>query len=115
MKILVIGAGGREHALVWKLAQSPHATKLWCAPGNRGIAEGRLSANGSVCECRAIGAEDLPNLLAFGKENKADLTVVGPDNPLALGIVDLFESHGLRIWGPNKQVAQFEASKAFSQ
>src|SRR5580693_1474762 len=114
MKILVIGSGGREHALVWKLAQSPHATQLWCAPGNAGIAQERL-ANGVPVECVNIGAEDLPKLLAFARENKADLTVVGPDNPLALGIVDLFQKNGLRIWGPNRKAAQFESSKVFSQ
>ena len=115
MKLLVIGSGGREHALVWKLAQSPHATRMWCAPGNAGIAEERLAANQSQVECVNLSAEDLPGLLAFAQENKVDLTVVGPDNPLALGIVDLFQKHGLRIWGPNQKAAQFEASKAFSQ
>ncbi|MCW5553660.1 MAG: phosphoribosylamine--glycine ligase [Verrucomicrobiae bacterium] len=131
MKILVIGSGGREHALVWKLAQSPHATQLWCAPGNAGIAQevvgqaSRLSGGSPVdrqdawptnrVECVNIGAEDLPGLLAFAQEKQADLTVVGPDNPLALGIVDLFQKHGLRIWGPNQKAAQFESSKVFSQ
>jgi phosphoribosylamine---glycine ligase len=115
MKILVIGSGGREHALVWKLAQSPHATQIWCAPGNAGIAQERLAKNGSAVECVALGAEDLPALLAFAQEKKTDLVVVGPDNPLALGIVDLFQSHGLRIWGVNKKAAQFESSKVFSQ
>jgi phosphoribosylamine--glycine ligase len=115
MKLLVIGSGGREHALVWKLAQSPHVTQMWCAPGNAGIAEERLAKNGSPVECVKLGAEDLPGLLAFAQEKKADLTVVGPDNPLALGIVDLFQSKGLRIWGPNRQAAQFEASKVFAQ
>jgi phosphoribosylamine--glycine ligase len=115
MKILVIGSGGREHALVWKLAQSPHATRMWCAPGNAGIGMERLVKNQSVVECVPLGAEDLPRLLSFAQENKADLTVVGPDNPLAFGIVDLFQKHGLRIWGPNQKAAQFEASKVFSQ
>ena len=115
MKLLVIGSGGREHALVWKLAQSPHATQLWCAPGNAGIAAERLASNGASVECVAIGAEALPQLLAFAQEHRPDLTVVGPDNPLALGIVDLFQKNGLRIWGPNQRAAQFEASKAFSQ
>jgi len=90
MKLLVIGSGGREHALVWKLAQSPHATALWCAPGNAGIAEERLAKNGAPVECVAVGAEDLPRLLALAQEKQADLTAVGPDNPLAMGIVDLF-------------------------
>jgi phosphoribosylamine--glycine ligase len=133
MKLLVIGSGGREHALVWKLAQSPHVTQLWCAPGNAGIAQeavGQASSlspsSGSVrdrpdacptkpVECVNIGAEDLPGLLAFAREKKIDLTVVGPDNPLALGMVDLFQKNGLRTWGPNQKAAQFESSKVFSQ
>jgi phosphoribosylamine--glycine ligase len=115
MKILVIGSGGREHALVWKLAQSAHISKMWCAPGNAGVAGERLSKNQASVECVQIGAEDLPNLSAFAAEKGVDLTVVGPDNPLALGIVDHFQAHGLRIWGPNKKAAQFEASKAFAQ
>ena len=115
MKLLVIGSGGREHALVWKLAQSPHVSQLWCAPGNAGIAQERLAKNGAPVECINISAEDLPKLLAFARENKVDLTVVGPDNPLALGIVDLFQKNGLRIWGPNQKAAQFESSKVFSQ
>ncbi len=115
MKILVIGSGGREHALVWKLAQSPHATQMWCAPGNAGIAQERLAKNSTLVECVPIGAEDLPKLLAFAQAQKVDLTVVGPDNPLALGIVDLFQQNGLRIWGVNQKAAQFEASKVFSQ
>src|ERR1700742_3400094 len=110
MKLLVIGSGGREHALVWKLAQSPHVTSMWCAPGNAGIAEERLR-NGELVECVPIGAEDLPKLLQFAQEKKVELTVVGPDNPLALGVVDLFQKNGLRIWGPNKKAAQFESSK----
>ena len=115
MKILVIGSGGREHALVWKLAQSPHATQMWCAPGNAGIAQERLAKNGTPVECLSLGAEDLPKLLAFAQEKRPDLTVVGPDNPLALGIVDLFQKSGFRIWGVNQKAAQFESSKVFSQ
>lgn len=115
MKILVIGSGGREHAIVWKLAQSPHATQIWCAPGNAGIASEQLTSNKSLVECINVGAEDVPKLLALAQEKKPDLTVVGPDNPLALGIVDLFKQNKLRIWGPNKRAAQFEASKAFAQ
>ncbi len=114
MKVLVIGSGGREHALVWKLAQSPHLTEMWCAPGNAGIAQEK-TANGRSVQCVAIGAEDLAGLRSFASEHRVDLTVVGPDNPLALGIVDFFAEKGLRIWGPNKRGAQFEASKAFSQ
>lgn len=114
MKILVIGSGGREHALVWKLAQSPHASAIWCAPGNGGIACERL-ANGGLVQCANIKADDLPGLLEFAKTQRMDLTVVGPDDPLAMGVVDLFQENGLRIWGPNRQAAQFEASKAFAQ
>jgi len=115
MKILVIGSGGREHALVWKLAQSPRVSAMWCAPGSAGIADEHLSKNQSPVECVAVGAEDLPKLLALAQDKKADLTVVGPDNPLALGIVDLFQNHGLRIWGPNQKAARFESSKVFAQ
>jgi phosphoribosylamine--glycine ligase len=115
MQILVIGSGGREHALVWKLAQSPEVTRLWCAPGNAGIAQERLATDSAQVQCVKLGAEDLPALLAFARENRVDLTVVGPDNPLALGIVDLFQKHGLPIWGPNQEAARFEASKVFSQ
>src|SRR6266481_1604308 len=115
MKLLVIGSGGREHALVWKLAQSPRVTQMWCAPGNAGIAEEKLAGNKLPVQCVDIRAEDLPQLLAFAEEKKPDLTVVGPDNPLALGIVDLFQKRGLRIWGPNQAAAQFESSKGFSQ
>src|SRR6266436_5606596 len=115
MKILVIGSGGREHALVWKLLQSPHVSAMWCAPGNDGIAAERLLKNRSTVECVNIGVEDLPRLLAFAEEKGVELTVVGADNPLALGIVDLFESKGLRIWGPNRKAAQFESSKVFAQ
>jgi phosphoribosylamine---glycine ligase len=115
MKILVIGSGGREHALVWKLAQSPHATQMWCAPGNAGIAQERLAKKSAAVECVNISAEDLPKLFAFAQEKKIDLTIVGPDNPLALGIVDLFQANGLKIWGVNQKAAQFESSKVFSQ
>ena len=115
MKVLLIGSGGREHALAWKLAQSPHVTQMWSAPGNAGIARERLARNGAPVQCVNLGAEDLPGLLAFVREHHADLTVVGPDNPLALGIVDLWQQDGRRIWGPNRKAAQFEASKVFSQ
>jgi phosphoribosylamine---glycine ligase len=115
MQILVIGSGGREHALVWKLAQSPHVTRLWCAPGNAGIAQERLAKDGALVQCVGLSAENLPALHAFARDNRADLTVVGPDNPLALGIVDLFRKSGLRIWGPNQRAARFEASKVFAQ
>jgi len=115
MRILLIGSGGREHALAWKLAQSPRVTQLWCAPGNAGIAQERLASNGAPVQGVNLGAEDLTGLRSFARDNQVDLTVVGPDNPLALGIVDLFAQDGLRIWGPNQKAAQFEASKVFSQ
>ncbi|MBM3844884.1 MAG: phosphoribosylamine--glycine ligase [Verrucomicrobia bacterium] len=115
MKVLVIGGGGREHALVWKLAQSPGLTRMWCAPGNAGIGLERLASNGETVRCVPISAEDLPKLAEFAIKEAVDLTVVGPDNPLALGIVDLFLARGLRIWGPNQSAARFESSKAFSQ
>jgi phosphoribosylamine--glycine ligase len=115
MKILVIGSGGREHAIVWKLAQSPHVTQMWCAPGNAGIAQERTGKTERPVECENIGAEDLPKLLAFAQDKKIEFTVVGPDNPLALGIVDLFQKNGLKIWGVNQKAAQFESSKVFSQ
>src|SRR6266481_808958 len=119
MKILVIGSGGREHALVWKLLQSPHVSAMWCAPGNDGIAAERLLKNRSTVECVNIGVEDLPRLLAFAKEKRVELTVVGPDNPLALGIVDLFESKRvfaqqfMEKYGiPTAQSGTFEEAKA---
>ena len=115
MKVLVVGSGGREHALVWKLAQSPHASRIICAPGNAGIAAERLEMSGAPVECASIAAEDLLGLAELARTERIDLTVVGPDNPLALGIVDLFQSEGLRIWGPNRSAARFEASKAFAQ
>lgn len=114
MKVLVIGSGGREHALVWKLAQSPRIQALWCAPGNAGIAAERL-ANRELVQCVNLRVDDFDGLTAFAKEQGIDLTIVGPDNPLAAGIVDHFQAHSLKIWGPNKKAAQFEASKAFAQ
>ena len=115
MNVLVIGSGGREHALVWKLAQSPHVTRMWCAPGNAGIAGERLVSNGTLVENIPCHQDMVNGLLAVATHFKPDLTVVGPDNPLALGIVDLFQKNGLRIWGPNQKAAQFESSKVFSQ
>ena len=105
MKILVVGGGGREHALAWKLAQSGHCTKLYAAPGNPGIAQ--------VGECVAIGAEDVGSLLAFARDKAIDLTVVGPEAPLVAGIVDRFQAAGLRIFGPSAEAAQVEGSKAW--
>ncbi len=107
VKILVIGSGGREHALAWKLAQSPEAERVFCAPGNAGTAE--------IAENVSIAANDLPGLARFAKENRIELTVVGPDDALAAGIVDVFESEGLRIFGPNKKAAQLESSKIFAK
>jgi phosphoribosylamine--glycine ligase len=107
MKILVIGSGGREHALVWKIAQSPLVTKVYCAPGNPGI--------GQIAENVNIKVDDLPELLAFAKREAIDLTVVGPELPLSLGIVDLFEEFGLKVFGARRNAAFIEASKAFSK
>jgi phosphoribosylamine--glycine ligase len=115
MKVLIVGGGGREHALAWKLAQSPRIKKLWCLPGNPGIAQESLISNGEKIQCHPITAEDLGALRDFACGRGVDLTVVGPDNPLAAGIVDLFQASGLRIWGPNQKAAQFESSKAFAQ
>lgn len=114
MKVLVIGSGGREHALVWKLAQSRHITAMWCAPGNAGTATER-TANGAQVTNVAIAADNLDGLRDFAQREGIELTVVGPDNPLAIGVVDHFQAAGLRIWGPNKSAARFEGSKAFSQ
>jgi phosphoribosylamine--glycine ligase len=107
MRILVIGSGGREHALTWKLRQSPHADRIFCAPGNAGT--------GEIAENVAIPVSDLTALVRFAKENRVDLTVVGPDDPLAAGIVDLFTSKKLRVFGPNKSAARIESSKIFAK
>ena len=107
MKILVIGGGGREHALVWKLAQSPRVTKLWCAPGNAGISQ--------LATCVPIAVTDLPSLQRFAEEQSIDLTVVGPEVPLALGIVDRFRQRKLAIFGPTQNAARIESSKAFAK
>jgi phosphoribosylamine--glycine ligase len=106
-KVLVIGGGGREHALTWKLKQSSGVDRLFCAPGNAGTAE--------IAENVPIAANDLPALLRFAKENDIDLTVVGPDDPLAAGIVDLFQEENLRIFGPTKPAARLESSKIFAK
>ena len=107
MKILVVGNGGREHALAWKLKQSSDVERIFCAPGNAGTAE--------IAENIAISASDLKALLRFAKENRIDLTVVGPDDPLAAGIVDLFAAEKLRAFGPTKSAARLEASKIFAK
>ncbi|HEX7899961.1 MAG TPA: phosphoribosylamine--glycine ligase [Planctomycetota bacterium] len=105
MKILLIGGGGREHALAWKLSKSPKLTKLYAAPGNAGIAR--------HAECVDIAADNLDGLLAFVKKEKIDLTVVGPETPLCKGIVDLFQDNGQRVFGPSKDAAELEGSKVF--
>ena len=107
MRILVVGGGGREHAICWKLSKESNVEKIYCAPGNAGIS--------SVAECIDIGDSDIENLLKFAKENQIDLTIVGPEIPLVAGIVDAFEKEGLKIFGPNKKCAQLEGSKAFSK
>jgi phosphoribosylamine--glycine ligase len=107
MKILVIGSGGREHALVWKIKQSSLAQEIYCAPGNAGIA--------TMVEVVPIKANNLSDLLNFAKEKSIDLTVVGPEQPLTEGIVDLFELHGLKIFGPTKLAAELEGSKVFTK
>ncbi|MBQ7916251.1 MAG: phosphoribosylamine--glycine ligase [Firmicutes bacterium] len=107
MKILVVGSGGREHAIVHKLSQSPKAEKIYCAPGNAGIA--------ALAECVPVKATDVEGLVAFAKENAIDLTVIGMDDPLMLGVVDAFEAEGLRVFGPRKNAAILEGSKAFSK
>ena len=107
MKILVVGSGGREHALAWKLSQSPCAPHIFCAPGNGGT--------GAIAENVPIAANDLAGLVRFARDNQIDLTVVGPDDPLAAGIVDLFEGAGLRVFGPNRSAARLESSKIFAK
>jgi len=107
VKVLVVGSGGREHALVWKLLQSPKVSYIYCAPGNGGIRQ--------MAECVDIKADDIEALCQFAKKNKIDLTVVGPELPLSLGIVDAFEKEGLRIFGPRKDAAILESSKAFAK
>jgi len=107
MKVLVVGGGGREHALVWKIAQSKGVSKIYCAPGNAGISRQATIA--------PIQANDLNGLLKFALKEKIDLTVVGPEDPLTKGIVDLFESKGLSIFGPSGKAAQIEGSKAFAK
>src|SRR5690242_14677829 len=106
MRILVIGSGGREHALAWKLRQSPYVDRMFCCPGNAGT--------GEIAENVTIPVTDLRGIVGFAKENRVDLTVVGPDDPLAAGIVDLFTSEKLRAFGPKKSAARIESSKIFA-
>ena len=107
MKVLIVGSGGREHALAWKIAQSPLLTKLYAAPGNAGIA--------GLAECVAIAADDIAGLLKFALSEKIDLTVVGPEVPLVAGITDRFQEKGLKVFGPSQETALLEGSKAFSK
>ena len=107
MKILVIGGGGREHALIWKVRQSPRVEKIYCAPGNGGI--------GEMAELVSIGPDEIEKLADFAAKEAIDLTLVGPDLPLALGITDFFEERGLKIFGPNRQAAKLEWSKSFTK
>lgn len=107
MKILVVGGGGREHAICWKLSNEADVEKIYCAPGNAGIS--------NVAECINIGDSDIEALVKFAKENKIDLTIVGPEMPLVAGIVNEFEKENLKVFGPNRKCAQLEGSKAFSK
>jgi phosphoribosylamine--glycine ligase len=107
MKVLIVGSGGREHALAWKIAKSPKVEKIYCAPGNAGIAE--------YAECVPIAAMELEKLADFAEEKQIDLTVIGMDDPLVAGVVDVFEARGLRVFGPRKNAAIIEGSKAFSK
>ena len=107
MKVLVVGSGGREHALVWKISQSKKVEKIYCAPGNGGI--------GQIAECVPVGAMEFEKLADFAEKKKIDLTVVGMDDPLVGGLVDVFEARGLRVFGPRKNAAILEGSKAFSK
>ena len=107
MKVLIVGSGGREHAIAWAVAKSPKVDKIYCAPGNAGISE--------YAECVDIGAMEFEKLAAFAKEQKIDLTVIGMDDPLVGGVVDVFEAEGLRVFGPRANAAIIEGSKAFSK
>ena len=107
MKVLIVGSGGREHAIAASAAKSPRVDKIYCAPGNAGIA--------ALAECVAIGAMEFDRLAAFAKEKEIDITIVGMDDPLVGGIVDVFEAEGLKVFGPRKNAAVLEGSKAFSK
>ena len=107
MKVLIVGGGGREHAIAYCVAKSSKVEKMYCAPGNAGIAE--------LAECVDIGAMEFDKLVSFAKEKEIDLTVIGMDDPLVGGVVDVFEAEGLRVFGPNKAAAILEGSKAFSK
>ena len=107
MKVLIVGSGGREHAIAWSVAKSPKVDTIYCAPGNAGIA--------ALAECVPIGAMEFDKLVAFAKEKSIDFTIVGMDDPLVGGIVDVFEAEGLKVFGPRKNAAILEGSKAFSK
>ena len=107
MNILVIGSGGREHTIVWKLAQSKSVKRIYCAPGNAGIAE--------LAECLPVKTDDLEGLLEVARAKKIDCTLVGPELPLSLGIADLFEQHHYPIFGPQRRAAELESSKVFAK
>ena len=107
MKVLIIGGGGREHAIAWKVSRSSKVDKIYCAPGNAGIAE--------IAECVDMGVMDFDRQVAFARENEIDLTIIGPDDPLVAGAVDAFEAAGLRVFGPQKRAALLEGSKSFSK
>ena len=107
MKVLIVGSGGREHAIAWAVAKSPKVDKIYCAPGNAGISE--------YAECVEIGAMEFDKLAQFAKEKEIDLTVIGMDDPLVGGVVDVFEKEGLRVFGPRANAAIIEGSKAFSK
>jgi len=107
MRILVVGGGGREHALCWAISASPLCTKLFCAPGNAGIAE--------VAECHDVGAEDIPGQVALAQKLKIDFVVIGPDAPLVAGMADGFRDAGFKTFGPSKKAAQLEGSKSFTK
>lgn len=109
MKVLIVGSGGREHALAWKAAQSPKVDKIFVAPGNAG------TASEPKVENRPIAAEDIPALLAFAKEQAIDLTIVGPEAPLVAGIVDAFSAEGLKCFGPTRLAARLEGSRRFAR
>src|SRR5574343_1881896 len=109
MKVLVIGSGGREHALAWRLAQSPRVREVIVAPGNAG------TAREDKCRNAAVSVTDIDGLLALAQAENVAFTLVGPEAPLVLGVVDLFQEHGLRIFGPRRAAAQLEGSKAFAK
>ena len=107
MKVLIVGSGGREHAIAYSVAKSNKVSKIYCAPGNAGISE--------YAECVAIGAMEFDKIVAFAKEKEIDLTIIGMDDPLVGGVVDVFEERGLRVFGPRKNAAIIEGSKSFSK